>query len=108
MLDMGFIDATINIIAATPSSRPTLLFSATPDPRNGALTQRLMRSPERIEVTHRLEESGKIEQSIQWVDDRAHKDRLLTHLLSDTLLDQAIVFTATKSGADELSSLLCS
>src|SRR5260364_256423 len=64
--------------------------------------------PQRIEVTHRLEQSGKIEQSIHWVDDRAHKDRLLTHLLSDTLLDQAIVFTATKSGADELSSLLCS
>ncbi|CCD29732.1 ATP-dependent RNA helicase rhlE [Candidatus Glomeribacter gigasporarum BEG34] len=108
MLDMGFIDAIRTIIAATPSSRQTLLFSATLDARIGALTQRLMKSPERIEVTHRLEQSGKIEQSIHWVDDRAHKDRLLTHLLSDTLLDQAIVFTATKSGADELSSLLCS
>src|SRR5260364_107209 len=36
MLDMGFIDAIRTIIAATPSSRQTLLFSATLDARIGA------------------------------------------------------------------------
>ncbi len=107
MLDMGFIDAIRTIVAATPSSRQTLLFSATLDARISALMQRLLKSPEHIEVTHRLEQRSKIDQSIHWVDDRAHKDRLLTHLLSDTLLNQAIVFTATKNGADELASLLC-
>ncbi len=107
MLDMGFIDAIKTIVAATPSSRQTLLFSATLDARIGALTQRLLKSPERIEVAHRPEQRDKIDQSIHWVDDRAHKDRLLTHLLSDTLLDQAIVFTATKSGANVLANLLC-
>ena len=40
------------------------------------------------------------------MDDGAHKHRLLTHLLDDINLDKAIVFTATKRGADRLAKTL--
>ena len=40
------------------------------------------------------------------MDDGAHKHRLLTHLLYDINLDKAIVFTATKRGADRLAKTL--
>jgi superfamily II DNA/RNA helicase len=40
------------------------------------------------------------------VDDGSHKGRLLDHFLRDVDLDQAIVFTATKRGADRLASKL--
>ncbi len=107
MLDMGFIDDIETIVAATPATRQTLLFSATIDRRISALTQRLLKDPEHIEITHRPEQKANITQSIHWVDDRTHKDRLLMHLLADDTLNQAVIFTATKNSASELSDRLC-
>lgn len=106
MLDMGFIDDIETIVAATPENRQTLLFSATIDSRISHLTKNLLKTPECIEITHRPEQRANITQTVHWVDDRSHKDRLLRHLLADQTLDQAVVFTATKSGADELADLL--
>ncbi len=106
MLDMGFIDDIETIVAATPASRQTMLFSATLDGKIGSLTSRLLRDPERIEIRHRAESNSNIAQTVHFVDDRDHKDRLLDHLLRDTGLDQAIVFTATKNEADQLAGRL--
>jgi superfamily II DNA/RNA helicase len=106
MLDMGFIDDIETIVAATPPSRQTLLFSATIDNKISSLISRLLRDPERIEIMQRPEAKANIAQSALWVDDRAHKDRLITHLLADQALDQAIVFTATKSDAEQLAGRL--
>ncbi|CAN7320138.1 DEAD/DEAH box helicase [Trinickia sp. LjRoot230] len=106
MLDMGFIDDIETIVAATPATRQTMLFSATLDGKIGSLTGRLLRNPERIEIEHRAESRANIAQAVHYVDDRDHKDRLLDHLLRDSALDQAIVFTATKSEADQLAGRL--
>ena len=106
MLDMGFIDDIETIVAATPATRQTMLFSATLDGKIGSLTGRLLRDPERIEIQQRMESRTNIAQSVHYVDDRDHKDRLLDHLLRDDALDQAIVFTATKSDADQLAGRL--
>jgi superfamily II DNA/RNA helicase len=106
MLDMGFVDDIEAIVALTPADRQTMLFSATLDGKIGSLTERLLRNPERIEITRLAGAPANITQSIHWVDDRAHKDRLLEHLLADRELDQAIVFTATKSEADQLAGRL--
>jgi superfamily II DNA/RNA helicase len=106
MLDMGFIDDIEAIVAATPATRQTMLFSATIDAKIGALTQRLLKNPERIEINQRPEQRANIAQTMLWVDDRAHKDRLLTHLLGNQDLDQAIIFTATKNDADQLANRL--
>ncbi|VVE89575.1 DEAD/DEAH box helicase [Pandoraea bronchicola] len=108
MLDMGFIDDIQTIVDATPESRQTLLFSATIDGRMGEITRRLLRNPETIEITRGSEQrtNANIEQTLHYVDDRAHKDRLLTHLLGNDALDQAIVFTSTKRDADLLADQL--
>ncbi|MFM0046412.1 DEAD/DEAH box helicase [Paraburkholderia sediminicola] len=106
MLDMGFIEDIETIVAATPSSRQTMLFSATLDGKIGSLTGRLLKDPERIEIVQRLEQRTNIAQTVHYVDDRDHKDRLLDHLLRDEGLDQAIVFTATKMDADQLAGRL--
>ena len=106
MLDMGFIEDIETIVAATPASRQTMLFSATLDGKISSLTGRLLKSPERIEIVQRLESATNIAQTVHYVDDRDHKDRLLDHLLRDEGLDQAIVFTATKSEADQLAGRL--
>ncbi|AKM32113.1 RNA helicase [Pandoraea faecigallinarum] len=108
MLDMGFIDDIQTIVDATPQTRQTLLFSATIDGRMGEITRRLLRDPETIEITRSSDQrtNENIEQTLHYVDDRAHKDRLLTHLLGNDSLDQAIVFTSTKRDADLLADQL--
>ncbi|HEY1611889.1 MAG TPA: helicase-related protein, partial [Paraburkholderia sp.] len=72
----------------------------------GSLTGRLLKDPERIEIVQRMEARTNIAQTVHYVDDRDHKNRLLDHLLRDAGLDQAIVFTATKSDADQLAGRL--
>jgi len=108
MLDMGFIDDIQTIVDATPETRQTLLFSATIDGRLSEITRRLLRDPETIEITRSNDQrtNENIEQMLHYVDDRSHKDRLLTHLLGNDSLDQAIVFTSTKRDADLLADQL--
>jgi superfamily II DNA/RNA helicase len=106
MLDMGFIDDVERIAAATPATRQTLLFSATLDGVIGNLANRLLKSPKRITVAAQKARHENIEQRLMYVDDMAHKNRLLDHLLRDTELSQALVFTATKRDADDLADNL--
>jgi superfamily II DNA/RNA helicase len=106
MLDMGFIDDVERIADATPASRQTLLFSATLDGVIGNLAQKLLKSPKRISVTASKARHENIEQRLMFVDDMAHKNRLLDHLLRDVDLNQALVFTATKRDADMLADEL--
>jgi superfamily II DNA/RNA helicase len=47
-----------------------------------------------------------ITQQIHQADDFRHKRSLLTHLLTSNEMTQAIIFTATKKGADELAEKL--
>ncbi|MEQ1775161.1 MAG: DEAD/DEAH box helicase [Burkholderiales bacterium] len=106
MLDMGFIKPVEMIAAATPPTRQTLLFSATLDGGIGQLGKRLLRDPKLIEVAAPKARHENIEQRLHYVDDGSHKSKLLDHFLRDVDLGQAIVFTATKRGADRLASKL--
>jgi len=106
MLDMGFIDDVERIAAATPATRQTLLFSATLEGAIGNLAMRLLKSPKRISVASAQARHENIEQRLMYVDDMAHKNRLLDHLLRDVDLNQALVFTATKRDADSLADEL--
>ena len=103
MLDMGFIHAVEQIAAATPASRQTLLFSATLEGNIAALAKRLLKDPKRIEITPPQTRHENIDQRLHHADDAAHKHRLLAHHLADAGLGKAIVFTATKRGADRLA-----
>ncbi|MEK6814570.1 MAG: DEAD/DEAH box helicase [Nitrospirota bacterium] len=106
MLDMGFIHAVEQIAAATPASRQTLLFSATLEGNIAALAKRLLKDPKRIEITPPQTRHENIDQRLHHADDAAHKHRLLAHHLADAGLGKAIVFTATKRGADRLAKTL--
>src|SRR5690606_31045657 len=106
MLDMGFIEDIETIVRSTPDERQTLLFSATLDGTVAHLAANLMHDPKRIEITTHRQKHTNITQHLLYADDKAHKLRLLDHLLRDASLDQAIVFTATKRGADDLADHL--
>ena len=106
MLDMGFTEDIDAIVARTPGSRQTLLFSATLEGVVGRLAQRVTRAPQRIDIAATRSPEGKIEQRALFADDLSHKTRLLDALLREPELKQALVFTATKRGAEDLSGAL--
>ena len=106
MLDMGFIDDIEHIVAATPDTRQTLLFSATLEGQVGQMAQRITRDPLVIRVASATTKHENIEQRLHFADDLAHKNRLLDHLLRDSTIDQCVVFTATKRDADILAERL--
>ena len=103
MLDMGFIQPVEKIAAAMPAGRQVLLFSATLDGNIARLARTLLRNPKLIEVAASKAYYENIEQRLHHVDDGSHKRKLLDHLLADIAVNQAIVFTATKRGADKLA-----
>ena len=106
MLDMGFIDDIERIVEATPETRQTMLFSATLDGVVGNMAKRITRDPLVIQIASSATRHENIQQRVHFVDDLSHKNRLLDHLLRDTTLDQAVVFTATKRDADTIADRL--
>ena len=106
MLDMGFIEDIEHIVSRLPHDRQTLLFSATLDGMVGKIAAEMTNNPLRIEVATQEEHKGNIDQRILFSDDIGHKHRLLDVLLRDVELTQALIFTATKRAAEELSETL--
>jgi superfamily II DNA/RNA helicase len=106
MLDMGFIEDVEHIAAAIPSAPETLLFSATLEGEILKVATKLLRDPVRVQIGGIKQRHELIAQRVLQYDDTRHKHALLNHLLQDTAVYQAIVFTATKRGADELAGAL--
>ena len=91
MLDMGFIDDVKEIVAATPSERQTLLFSATMPKGITGLATDLMRDPERINVG--LESAADGIRQVVYPVDWPKKHELLLHILGKWTTGQVLVFT---------------
>ena len=103
MLDMGFSDAVDAIAKATPANRQTLMFTATMDNTMAKLAQRLLKEPVRIEIAGKKTTLEAIEQRLHAADDMQHKSRMLKHLISDSAMTRAIIFSGTKRNADQLA-----
>jgi superfamily II DNA/RNA helicase len=106
MLDMGFQEDIDWIVARAPKERQTLLFSATLAGVVGRLAARVTRSPQRVEIGRREEAKPDITQHALMADDEAHKERMLDSLLREVEVEQALVFTAMKRTAAELTLAL--
>jgi len=106
MLDMGFQEEIDSIIARAPRERQTLLFSATLHGVVGHLASRVTRKPKRVEITRKEEPKLDITQHALIADNDEHKNRMLDCLLRETDVEQALVFTAMKRTAAELTTSL--
>lgn len=103
MLDIGFSEAVKTIAAATPVSRQTLLFAATWDKAVEKLARHILKSPVRVEITGKKVTLEEIEQRLHTADTRSHKNRILEHLIADSSMTRAIIFSSTKRNADKLA-----
>lgn len=105
MLDMGFVNDVKKIIAKIPVKRQTLFFSATMPPEISQLANTILTNPTRVEVTPISSTAEKITQAIYSVE-KKNKPNLLIHLLQDKSIENVLVFTKTKHGADKLVKIL--
>jgi len=105
MLDMGFIRDIRKILALLPAERQNLLFSATFSAEIRQLADGLLRDPAFVQVTPKNTTADLVRQVIHPVD-RERKRELLSHLIRTGRIDQALVFTRTKHGANRLSQQL--
>lgn len=104
MLDMGFSDDLNRIISVLPANRQTLLFSATMPPKIRTLADKILKSPEKINIAI----SKPAERVIQgaYVVHNAQKVELLRQLLTGKKLKSILIFSSTKSKVKELEKEL--
>lgn len=100
MLDMGFWPQVKKIIAAAPSERQTMLFSATLSRDIMQLATQHMKLPLRIEVAPAGTTVEKVSQEF-FVVRKEDKSRLLEKILGD-YKGSTLVFSRTKHGAKRI------
>ena len=105
MLDMGFMPAIKRIVKLLPDDRQSLFFSATLPPPIVELIDDLLVNPVRIDVTPEEKSVELIDQTVQFVSKR-DKPKKLKEVLSANDVEQAVVFTRTKRGANTVAEKL--
>ena len=104
MLDMGFYDVMTEIIAQTPKTRQTLLFSATFPESIKRMCRSIQRNPVMVTVESE-HKPGVIEQLFYEVKKHERKNTLLA-LFEHYQPDNALVFCHTKKQCDEVADFL--
>jgi len=101
MLDMGFITDIRKIIAGLPVKRQTIFFSATMPTEIKKLVSSILNEPVKIEVAPVSSASENVSQKVYFVE-KTNKRALLQHIMKDDKIENVLVFTRTKHGADKV------
>jgi len=105
LLDMGFVRDVKRIVAQTPKTRQSLLFSATMPNEVARLAREILDDPVRVDVSPKQVTVKEIDQRVVMVGN-GDKQRMLEHLLRGDEVSRAIVFTRTKHGANKVARKL--
>jgi len=101
MLDMGFINDIRKMLKLLPKQKQSLFFSATMPKHILELSRTILHQPIKIEVTPASTTAETVEQYIYYTNRSSKKD-LLHHILKNEDIDQVLVFSRTKHGADRI------
>jgi ATP-dependent RNA helicase RhlE len=104
MMDMGFWPDVRRIIAALPTERQTLLFSATMPEEVVRQALEIAREPKYVQVGHRSRAAKTITHHAEILDESAKLEWLIEHLRRPA--GPVLVFSRTKIGADRLARKL--
>lgn len=105
MLSMGFVEDIESILAETPASRQTALFSATLPAPIRRLADKYMRQPQSIAIQREQVTVAAIEQRYYLVHE-ADKTAALTRLFEMEEVTSALIFVRTRVGTGELANEL--
>lgn len=107
MLDIGFYEDIIRIISSLPTTRQTLLFSATLPPRINSLANSILKDPQHISIAI-SKPPEKIKQSIHYLEAN-QKTARTKKIIQEGNYKRVIIFCSTKSStksvARELKSM---
>jgi ATP-dependent RNA helicase RhlE len=102
MLDMGFIHDIRKIIAKLPTIRQSLFFSATMPDTIVELSGKILNNPIKVDVSPISSTADTIRQYLYYTN-KATKIDLLIYILQDPKIDQVLLFSRTKHGADKIT-----
>ena len=105
MLDMGFIGSIRKIAKAIPRKRRSALFSATLKPDTIKLAKEILYRPATVSLVEKKPDLSLIAQSAYYVDNK-NKFNLLSFLLKNEPVENALVFVRTKQNAEDLCDKL--
>jgi ATP-dependent RNA helicase RhlE len=100
MLDMGFFDDIVRIISYLPKDRQTVLFSATMPPKIRQLANKILRTPQEINIALAKPAVGITQQAYLVFDEQ--KGPLLKHILRHHTWNSVIIFCSTKEAVKRL------
>ncbi|KAF7767727.1 hypothetical protein PCIT_a3813 [Pseudoalteromonas citrea] len=103
MLGLGFAEELSQLLALMPSTKQTLLFSATFPEQVTALTDKLLNSPVEIQVQSR--DASTVIQRVFTVN-AGQKTALLAHLIEQHQWRQALIFVNAKNHCEHLAQKL--
>lgn len=102
MLDMGFIHDIRKILTLLPEKRQSLFFSATMPPNIVKLSRTILKNPVKVEVAPVSSTAETIQQYLYYTN-KSSKKNLLVHILDERNIDQVLLFSRTKHGADRIA-----
>ncbi|MDM9630615.1 DEAD/DEAH box helicase [Robiginitalea aurantiaca] len=101
MLDMGFIHDIRKVLAKLPEKRQSLFFSATMPDTIVSLSRNILTNPIKVAVSPVSSTAETIQQYL-YLTNKSSKPELLLHILRDPEMDQVLLFSRTKHGADRI------
>ena len=101
MLDMGFINDIRKLLKLLPEKRQSLFFSATMPDNIVTLSDKILKNPVKIEVAPVSSTAETIQQYMYYTN-KPDKKKLLIHILNSRNIDQVLLFSRTKHGADRI------
>jgi len=101
MLDMGFINDIRKLLKLLPEKRQSLFFSATMPDNILQLSKKILINPKKIVVAPVSSAAETIQQYVYYTN-RTTKNNLLLHILENRDMDQVLLFSRTKHGADRI------
>jgi ATP-dependent RNA helicase RhlE len=105
MLDMGFLPPLRKILAVLPRQRQTLLFSATFASDVVKLSGEFTTDPVRVDVSEGVVVATTVTHRVHPVAE-GRKGALLTHVLMQEPMGQALIFCKTKHGSNKVGDYL--
>lgn len=102
MLDMGFINDIKKIIAKLPKKRQSLFFSATMPQNIVSLSNQILINPKKVAVDP-VSSTAETVQQYLYTTNKKSKINLLLHILKDRDMEQVLLFSRTKHGANRIA-----
>ena len=101
----GFINDVKKIVKLTPDNRQTLLFSATMPMAIRELADTFLTKPKYVSVTPVSSTAETVNQKVYFVG-KEDKRKLLYHIIRNDKINNVLVFSRTKHGADNVVKAL--